>query len=112
MDHITIRVSDIEKSKRFYLSALKVLGYQIKKEIDLGEIRLVGLNAQEQIGFWMTTDRPVTSRVHLAWKAESREQVDMFYSAAIEQGGTCNGKPGLREYKPGNYYAAYVLESL
>lgn len=110
MDHITIRVSDIKKSKSFYLAALQPLDYKVHKEIDLGEVTLLGLKAPDQIGFWMTTDQPRTSFVHLAWKAQSKEQVDDFYSKALMFGGKCNGKPGSREYKPASYYAAYVFD--
>lgn len=53
-------------------------------------------------------DNP-TTRVHLAFQAESKEDVVRFHSAAIQSGGTDNGKPGPREYHPG-YYAAYVFD--
>lgn len=110
MDHITIRVSNIEKSKAFYLVALQPLGCEIYKEIDLGNATLVGLKAPNQIKFWMTTDQPITSFVHLAWKASDHDQVKNFHSQAIRSGGKCNGGPGTREYKPASYYAAYVLD--
>lgn len=40
----------------------------------------------------------------------SREQVDAFYTAALEAGGSCAGAPGERtRYGPG-VYAAYVRD--
>ena len=110
MDHITIRVSDIKKSKSFYTSALKPLGYDIYKELNLEKVTIVGFSAIGKTKFLLTTDKPTTSFIHLAWKALSKKQVDDFYAQALRAGGKCNGGPGLREYKPSSYYAAYVFD--
>jgi catechol 2,3-dioxygenase-like lactoylglutathione lyase family enzyme len=64
----------------------------------------------DPFGFWMTTGQPTTSFVHLAWRAQSEQQVDLFYYEALSHGSQCNGKPGPREYKPANYYSAYVFD--
>lgn len=46
----------------------------------------------------------------MAFACLSRADVDAFYQAAITQGGTDDGPPGIREnYGPG-YYAAFVLD--
>jgi predicted lactoylglutathione lyase len=50
-----------------------------------------------------------TSRIHLAFQVESREQVQRFYEAGLSAGGRDNGKPGERHYHPG-YYAAFLLD--
>ena len=39
--------------------------------------------------------------------ARNRAEVDAFHAAALKEGGTDNGPPGLR--RPG-YYAAFVLD--
>ena len=62
----------------------------------------------------VTDDEPRTSGpVHIAFVAESREQVDAFHRAGIEAGGRDNGAPGVREQyssdEGGRYYAAFVL---
>lgn len=36
--------------------------------------------------------------------------MDVFHKAAIEAGGTCHGKPGLRPEYHENYYGAFVLD--
>ena len=36
IDHLSIGVSDLEKSKVFYKEALEPLGYQVKFEMDHG----------------------------------------------------------------------------
>jgi len=52
--------------------------------------------------------------VHIAFVAESREQVDAFHHAGLGAGGRDNGPPGVREeYSSeygGRYYAAYILD--
>ncbi|MEJ7806804.1 MAG: VOC family protein, partial [Telluria sp.] len=49
------------------------------------------------------------AHLHLAFTAESRQQVDAFYRAALEAGGKDHGAPGLRPTYQGNYYAAFVI---
>jgi predicted lactoylglutathione lyase len=51
----------------------------------------------------------LTGRVHLAFQAASRAQVDAFHAAAIAAGGEDHGAPGERPYHPG-YYAAFVTD--
>ena len=43
----------------------------------------------------------------VALQAANPEQVDKIYATAIEQGGTCEGKPGDRG---GGFYAAYFRD--
>jgi predicted lactoylglutathione lyase len=46
----------------------------------------------------------------VAFRAESRVEVDAFYKAAMTAGGRDNGPPGPRpQYHP-NYYGAFVLD--
>jgi predicted lactoylglutathione lyase len=49
------------------------------------------------------------SHLHLAFTAETREQVEAFYRAALKAGATDNGAPGLRTNYHANYYAAFVI---
>ena len=41
--------------------------------------------------------------------APSREAVDAFHAAALAEGGSDAGAPGLRDYIP-DYYAAFVRD--
>ncbi|EHA1206468.1 VOC family protein [Vibrio alginolyticus] len=47
---------------------------------------------------------------HIAFNAPSKESVDLFYTTALELGGTCEGKPGLRPEYGESYYAAFVRD--
>ena len=53
---------------------------------------------------------PATTVCHLAWKAQTRAQVDAFYAAAIAAGGKDNGAPGLRPEYHAHYYGAFVID--
>jgi catechol 2,3-dioxygenase-like lactoylglutathione lyase family enzyme len=100
IDHVHLRVPDLDASKRFYATVTQVLG--------LGEIREgEGWFALDEL--FVSDDGPATSGLHLAFQAADRETVHRFYEAALEAGGTDNGAPGERDYHPG-YYGAYVLD--
>ena len=100
LDHVHLRVADLERSKVFYRAALGALGRGLvtedKQHFSSDELYVDG------------TDE-VVSRVHLAFHAEGEEQVKNFYEAALKAGGRDNGAPGDRAYHPG-YYSAFVLD--
>jgi predicted lactoylglutathione lyase len=50
------------------------------------------------------------SGTHIALHAVSREAVDAFYAAALANGGTTDGPPGLREKYNPSYYAAFIRD--
>jgi len=117
INHITLKVSNFEKSQEFYSKALKPLGYKIlKKEKDNFEYTSVGYAIIDKEGhrdFWIkkvNDYKASPSFSCLAFTATSKKMVDEFYKASIEAGGRDNGKPGYRlEYHSG-YYATYILD--
>jgi catechol 2,3-dioxygenase-like lactoylglutathione lyase family enzyme len=100
VDHVHLRVRDIEASRRFYLGALASLGLEPGMQGD-GYFQIDEL--------FVSADGPPTSNLHLAFQTTSREEVDRWHEAALAAGGRDNGAPGERPYHPG-YYAAYVLD--
>ncbi|MBB4844842.1 catechol 2,3-dioxygenase-like lactoylglutathione lyase family enzyme [Paucibacter oligotrophus] len=122
LDHMTFRVSDIARAKAFYQPTLAPLGYSLAFEGNYGA-NILGFShpdASEPEGkktdVWFIDGpspyggAPTTTGCHLAWRAESRAQVDAFYRAAIAAGGKDNGAPGPRpDYHP-NYYGAFVID--
>jgi catechol 2,3-dioxygenase-like lactoylglutathione lyase family enzyme len=100
LDHVALRVADVEASKRFYVGALAPLGLGITAEGD-------GWFSADEL--FVSDDAPATSGLHVAFQAPNREAVDRFHAAAIEAGGRDNGAPGERSYHPG-YYGAFVLD--
>jgi catechol 2,3-dioxygenase-like lactoylglutathione lyase family enzyme len=101
IDHVHLRVSDVQASKRFYLAAVTALGRPESLVEGDGYFHVDEL-------FVDRADGPV-SRVHLAFQAPDRETVAAFHAAALRAGGRDNGAPGERSYHPG-YYAAFVLD--
>ncbi len=99
LDHVHLRVTDLDRSRRFYEPVLAALGH----ELQLGESYFTFDE------LWVTSDGESTSGLHLAFQAPDRETVDRFFDAALEAGGQNNGRPGERDYHPG-YYACYVLD--
>jgi catechol 2,3-dioxygenase-like lactoylglutathione lyase family enzyme len=104
-DHIGIGVSDLESSKRFFLQALEPLGVGVVMEFP----EAVGLGPPGKPAFWLSPASGQSTRLHLAFAAESRSQVDEFYRRAIAAGAKDNGAPGLRPHYHANYYAAFVI---
>ncbi|MBW3088240.1 VOC family protein [Bifidobacterium sp. 82T24] len=113
LDHLTLKVHDINRSIDFYTKALRPLGYVVKAhhEPTLG----FGVDdGTEHSDFYISpADRddgaapsPVT---HIAFLAPSRQAVHDFHDAALAAGGRDNGAPGPRDYHPG-YYSAFVLD--
>ena len=105
IDHTGIRVSDIERSRRFFTEALAPLGYRVLREHPISGIGF----GKERPDFWIKQGTP-GPRVHVAFAADEREIVDAFYQAALAAGGCDDGPPGVRkEYNP-NYYGAFILD--
>lgn len=109
-DHVSIGVSDVPRSGKFYDAALKPLGYT---RLSDGETSL-GYGGKA-VQLWLgATKKPVKpdmeSGLHFCFAAPDRKAVDAFHAAALKAGGTDNGKPGVRaDYGP-KYYAAFVID--
>jgi catechol 2,3-dioxygenase-like lactoylglutathione lyase family enzyme len=119
IDHTGLGVSDISRSSRFYEAALSPLGLKIVMRItrtfqpaeDEGqELGGVAYGVDYPV-FWIDVFHPYSVRQHTAFRARGRAQVDSFHAAALQAGGTDNGKPGLRTGGyPAGYYAAFILD--
>ena len=100
IDHVHIRVRDAQASVAFYKTLLEPLGIPPIWEAERGA----------QFANLVVTDgEPRTSGpVHIAFVADSPEQVEAFHRAGLEAGGTDNGPPGVREQysspEGGRYY--------
>jgi catechol 2,3-dioxygenase-like lactoylglutathione lyase family enzyme len=105
VDHLWIRVADVEASKRFYETIASYTGFRR------------GTDTQERVGFdgdpgsfSVLTGEQLTENLHMAFPASENQAVDDFHRAALEAGYRDNGGPGERpEYHPG-YHAAFVLD--
>lgn len=111
IDHITIRVSDLEKSKNFYEKVLHILGMSIV--LGSAEEGYYGFGIGDEPYFEISqadAENPAHKRVHVAFKAQDKNSIDNFYNKAIELGASDNGAPGPRpDYTP-TYYAAFIRD--
>ncbi len=109
IDHVTVGVSDLGRSRVFYSHALVPLGFSEigPPPAEAGEIEF-GL--EEAPDFAISTAYTTGAAVHVAFAADRREQVDAFHAAAIAAGGRDNGPPRLRPEYGDGYYAAFVLD--
>ncbi|ANM03844.1 glyoxalase/bleomycin resistance protein/dioxygenase family protein [Rhizobium phaseoli] len=109
IDHITVAVSDLSKSRLFYEKAFVPLGFRLafgKERVfwafDIGNGCLFEIQQADS--------PPPLTRVHVAFRACSKAEVDAFHHAALDAGARDNGAPGPRpEYAP-DYYACFVLD--
>ena len=112
IDHVEIRVSDLAASRRLYGAALPELGFSVLGEGDA--YVLFGRGEDDDFGIHTVGTEPgrdrVTTGAHVAFIAPSAEAVERWYDAAMRQGGTDNGPPGLRPEYSGRYFAAFVLD--
>jgi catechol 2,3-dioxygenase-like lactoylglutathione lyase family enzyme len=110
IDHISIGVSDLERSARFYEQTLAPLGLMklVTRPATVG----FGKNYPE---FWinlragMSPVAPESGR-HICLRTKSTGEVDAFHAAALSAGGSSDGAPGLRPHDRVKYYAAFIRD--
>jgi catechol 2,3-dioxygenase-like lactoylglutathione lyase family enzyme len=103
IDHLKLLVADPAASRAFYEAALEPLGYRVL--LDFGPV--VGMG-KDRPDFWLAEGPPTTC--HVAFRAESEEEVQRFHEAALHAGGSDNGAPGPRPHYHQNYYGAFALD--
>jgi catechol 2,3-dioxygenase-like lactoylglutathione lyase family enzyme len=113
LDHIGLAVTDLERSKAFYLASLKPLGLGLIQEVTAAE---TGGEAHAGFGeggkpfFWIGSGARPKGGTRVAFAAQTRAEVDAFYRAALAAGGKDNGAPALRPHYHPNYYGAFVID--
>jgi catechol 2,3-dioxygenase-like lactoylglutathione lyase family enzyme len=104
-DHVVISTSDYEACKTFFLKALAPIGIEVLAEDSLG----IELSSDDKSSLCIRRVEEKPSHLHLAFRAENRQQVQDFYQAALSAGAKDNGTPGIRPNYFGQYYAAFVI---
>ena len=106
-DHVKFGVSDYAASKAFFLKALEPLGVVVIGEGAPAYGVEMSPKGKSSLVLFETKEKP--AHLHIAFMAESRQQVEAFYRAALAAGAKDNGPPGLRPQYHANYYAAFVI---
>jgi catechol 2,3-dioxygenase-like lactoylglutathione lyase family enzyme len=103
-DHVGIRVADRAASERFYDTVLASLG--IGKD-----------HSDEELAEWSDfalspalEHKPVTRRLHVGFRARSREEVDEFWRVGTAAGYRDDGEPGPRPQYMEDYYGGFLLD--
>ncbi|KIM33256.1 hypothetical protein M408DRAFT_5839 [Serendipita vermifera MAFF 305830] len=115
VSHIGIKVGPgkLDMMVEWYLKVLAPLGY--RKHYDLRPDQpAVGLGAKYP-DFWIrecpeAKERTEDDGLHLAFYADTRQQVREFHAEAMNIGAKDNGAPGLRPHYTSDYYAAYAFD--
>jgi catechol 2,3-dioxygenase-like lactoylglutathione lyase family enzyme len=100
IDHVGIRVSDLATSRRMYEAALAELGFAVlgEGEFEGDAYVLFGRGTSDDFALHAVGTEPVRDRLttgaHVAFRAPDTVSVERWHSAAIDNGGTDNGRPG------------------
>ncbi|MGQ0675196.1 MAG: VOC family protein [Rhodospirillales bacterium] len=113
VDHVSIRVSDFQRSKRFYQGLLGFLGFVVEGEYDdaagwhngktvfwIGQADAEGRRRPFRLGN--------SGLHHYAFELAKRSDVDELYAYLKRHGVEVVDPPG--EYYAGGYYAVYFLD--
>jgi len=118
INHLRLTVTDIERAERFYRPLMRFMGYELS---DREEHRLAWAKQSLSGVSWLilTAARqdPKPARHdllspgfhHLAWNAESRDQVNELHRLLVESGATVLDPPAEYDYEPG-YYAVFFAD--
>ena len=109
--HITLGTADPDRAVAFYDPVMAVLGHP----------QLMRRESGGAWGSWtgekLFVGRPFDSGPashgngsHVAFIVQARAIVDAFHAAALANGGSDEGAPGLRPHYHANYYGAYVRD--
>ena len=116
IDHVGIRVGDLAASRRMYEAALAELGFVVLSEGEFENDAYVsfGRGARDDFALHSVGSKPgrdrVTTGAHIAFIAKDAAAVDRWHDAAVRNGATDNGPPGVRPEYVGRYYAAFVID--
>ena len=104
LDHVSIRIKDYSRSKKFYEAALAPLGYTLAMENSSG----AGFRRGFIPSFWVKQGEPLNlseakpdrelagcggAAVHVAFASDNRRMVEAFYRAALAAAGRTMAHP-------------------
>lgn len=124
IDHIQITVKDMQVAEEFYDKFLPVLGFDINKKVEAlieehdfhvieysHELLAFAITSPRQIFKNDTVNRRKPGALHhLAFKAETREEVDKAYQKLRRIGATILSEPQIHPEYSKDYYAVYFKD--
>ena len=124
IDHIQITLKDMKVAEKFYDQFLPVLGFDISRKveafIEARDFHVIEYT-HDLLAFAITSPREAFKNEtvhrrkpgalhHLAFKAESRGEVDRAYQQLLEIGANIVSSPQLHPEYGENYYAVYFKD--
>ena len=110
LHHISLGVTDLDRSAAFYDAALAPLGY-VRVWTDETAIGYGVAGGGDKLAIKRRDGAAAPGPgFHLALAAPDRASVDRFHEAALRNGGRDDGAPGLRPHYGPGYYAAFVID--
>ena len=112
LSSVCVGTNNLDVAGEFYDRVLETIGMvrivTVEREFGYG-------SKGGEVTFWVLipfNDQPASfgNGTQVIFHAPSREAVDEFHKAALEMGGSDEGAPGLRDYRP-NYYGAYCRDT-
>ncbi|QPF89915.1 VOC family protein [Bradyrhizobium commune] len=108
--HVSVGTNDVRRARAFYDPLMTLIGFRVLKASE----RSVHYGASDIV---FSLETPVNGKpaspgngVHIAFQAPDRETVRRFHSAAVANGGSDEGGPGIRDDYNANYYGAFVRD--
>ena len=111
ISHVSVGTNQLDTALNFYDKVLATVG--AKRVMNFpGEAAAYGREFPE---FWVHPpyDGEAASTgngTHFAFMARSKDSVHTFYQTALNEGGTCDGKPGPRPAYGPAYYGCYIRD--
>lgn len=119
--YICLGTRDLERAARFYDAVMATLGHS-RCDVS-GEPAWDGWlgwgtyegHGQRELALWVCPPfdgeaATVGNGTMVALSARSWDQVDAFHAAAIANGGSSEGAPGIRPHYQPDFYATYVRD--
>lgn len=108
---VCLGTNDLAAAENFYDKVLSTIGMQrgFKNNVEVGYAP-----PGQTPNFWILTpyNKQAASfgnGTQVIFSAETIDQVQAFHQTALSLGGTDEGAPGPRDYRPG-YYGAYLRD--
>ena len=106
---------DLRAAVAFYEPVLAAIG--IAKMLEIPAVPASDQPAMTGFGraevkpyFWLIDSGTVGTNMHLAFTVDTREEVDVFYRAALDAGAISRDAPAMHlEYHP-DYYGGFVTD--
>jgi catechol 2,3-dioxygenase-like lactoylglutathione lyase family enzyme len=110
LDHLSLGTTNLERAAAFYDACLAPLGV-VRVWTSPDAVGYGPPGGEDGLAIKLRPGATAPGPgFHAALTAQTRPQVDTFFHAALANGGTDHGQPGLRPNYGPNYYAAFVAD--